>query len=91
MRTASIATTPINELEARTTTLSPEEAAKRLGVRVATLANWRWLGRGPRFLRVGRRIRYSLVDLYLWLEAHARTSASEPGSVADDASVGPSP
>lgn len=67
-----------NRLEAMTTTVSPEEAAERLGVRASTLANWRWTGSGPRFLKVGGRVRYRLFDLAEWLESCARESTSSP-------------
>ena len=32
--------------------------AEILGVRPATLQQWRWLGKGPTFIKVGGRIRY---------------------------------
>ena len=34
-----------------------------------TLANWRSHGRGPRFIRVGRLIRYRVEDLQAFLDA----------------------
>lgn len=45
--------------------LTDEDAAEFLGVNVWTLRTWRTLTppRGPRFRRVGRCIRYCLVDL----------------------------
>src|SRR5215475_14157194 len=39
--------------------LTPPEVAKRLGVELATLVDWRYRGRGPAWIRVGGRlIRY---------------------------------
>ena len=69
--------TQIDPFDARARTVSPEEAADRLGVRPSTLANWRWKGGGPRYLRVGGRIRYRLCDLADWLDVQARTSTSD--------------
>ena len=33
-----------------------------------TLANWRYLGRGPVFVRLGRHVRYRADDLASWIE-----------------------
>jgi len=65
-----------DRLEARVTTVSPESAAERLGVQPSTLANWRWNGAGPRYLKVGGRVRYRLHELAEWLDARARSSTS---------------
>lgn len=65
-----------DQLEARSTTVSPEHAADRLGVQPSTLANWRWNGAGPRYLKVGGRVRYRLHDLAEWLDSRARSSTS---------------
>ena len=65
-----------DRLEARATTVSPEHAADRLGVQPSTLANWRWNGGGPRYLKVGGRVRYRLHDLAEWLDARVRSSTS---------------
>ncbi len=47
--------------------LSNVEAAHFLGVREQTLAAWRMRGKGPRFSRCGRLIRYRRVDLDAYL------------------------
>ena len=67
-------------LEARSTTVPPEEAGARLGVEESTLANWRWSGTGPVHIRVGGRVRYRICDLADWLDQQARTSTSDDGS-----------
>ena len=74
-----------NRLESRATTVSPEDAADRLGVQPSTLANWRWTGGGPRYLKVGGRVRYRLFDLAEWLDARARSSTSGPTAVPQTA------
>jgi excisionase family DNA binding protein len=49
--------------------LSPDEVAALLRVPVKTLAQWRYLGTGPRYAKLGRHIRYRAADLDTWLEA----------------------
>lgn len=66
-----------NSLENRSTTLAPGESARRLGVKVSTLANWRWSGRGPAYLKVGGKVRYRAEDLASWLDSQTRRSTSE--------------
>lgn len=46
------------------------EAAKIAGLSPQTLRNWRQLGRGPNYIKLGRSVRYSLADLISWLESH---------------------
>mgnify|MGYP000894626959 FL=1 len=60
-------------LETTTSTLSvsANEAAAMLGVSPRTLANWRTLGIGPAFVRVGAvrsRTLYRVDDLNTWLD-----------------------
>jgi excisionase family DNA binding protein len=49
------------------------------GVPVGTLANWRYQGRGPRFVKVGRHVRYRRSDVEAWLERNARQSTAAVG------------
>jgi len=49
--------------EAGPTWLTTAEAAERLRVAKVTLESWRAAGRGPKFSRLGRAIRYATVDL----------------------------
>lgn len=44
-----------------------------LGVSLQTLRNWRHLGRGPRYCKYGRAVRYLLADLLAWREQHRIT------------------
>ena len=50
---------------------SPEQLAQRLGIPVATLYRWNYLGTGPLPLRVGRHVRYRPNDVNDWLEERA--------------------
>jgi hypothetical protein len=50
--------------------VNEKDAAVYIGLTVAYLRKARWLGKGPRFLRLGRTIRYRIEDLDEWLEQH---------------------
>jgi predicted site-specific integrase-resolvase len=45
------------------------QAAQHLGVSPHTLRTWRRLGTGPRYLKIGRAVRYQMVDLNSYLAA----------------------
>lgn len=47
---------------------TPHEVAVFLSVPVATLAQWRYLGKGPQPIKVGRHVRYRWCDLEKWLD-----------------------
>ncbi|GAM01978.1 helix-turn-helix transcriptional regulator [Sphingomonas parapaucimobilis] len=57
--------------------LSPAEAAPRVGVAAKTLANWRVLGRGPKFIRAGVKIAYDPADIEAWKASNRFGSTSE--------------
>jgi excisionase family DNA binding protein len=46
--------------------------ASRLGVSRSTLQSWRYSGRGPRFIKLGRMIRYRTADVDAYLQANTR-------------------
>ena len=59
--------------------LTPQQAAKYLGVSEASLRLWRSEGKGPRYFRAGEKlVRYRRGDLDSWIEA--RLSAPVAGS-----------
>jgi hypothetical protein len=44
------------------------EAAAYLGLAPTTLARWRWRGdRGPKFVKLGSAVRYSVADLDIFI------------------------
>jgi hypothetical protein len=53
---------------------SSADVAELLQVPEHTLAQWRWRGTGPAFIRVGRYVRYDLADVQRWL-AQRKTTA----------------
>ena len=46
-------------------------------LQVNTLEIWRVQGVGPRYIKVGRFVRYRQSDLDAWLESRTRTSTSQ--------------
>ena len=53
------------------------EAAEYLGLAQSTLNKWRCVGGGPKYLKMGKAVRYRMIDIQKWLEAnrHLHTSA----------------
>lgn len=62
--------------------LRSSEAAQYLGVAEQTLANWRYLGKGPRFFRVGQLVKYDERDLDGWLDERAVAGDRTPDAAA---------
>lgn len=59
--------------------MTEQEAAVFLGVVPKTLQAWRQQGRGPRFLKIGRAVRYDVDTLDEWLQSQERQSTSDSG------------
>ncbi|MGA4191071.1 helix-turn-helix transcriptional regulator [Ralstonia nicotianae] len=59
--------------------LTPQQVSDRYAGRISprTLANWRYLGNGPRFVRIGGRIAYRLEDLEAWETRRTVTCTAE--------------
>ena len=46
------------------------EAANLLSLKATTLNQWRWSGKGPKYVRIGERtIRYRHQDLHHWVNS----------------------
>lgn len=45
--------------------------AEALLVNVATLRNWRYMGKGPKFVKLGGAVRYREEDVNAWIEVEA--------------------
>lgn len=52
----------------------PDEVAQYLGVPDGTLRQWRYLGTGPKYIKVGRHIRYRWSDVAVWLDSQTRAA-----------------
>ncbi len=63
-----------------TRALTEREVANLLGLSVATLRAWRHRGKGPRFLRLGRSVRYLPSDLADFVRASAVDTRSVSSS-----------
>lgn len=59
--------------------LTPAELAEYLSTTTANLAQLRYLGKGPAFIKAGRSIRYRESDVQAWLDENTRT---QTGSAA---------
>jgi hypothetical protein len=54
----------------------PPEVSEYLGVPETTLAQWRWLGTGPRWSTVGRHVRYRWEDVERYIDAKQGSRAA---------------
>lgn len=62
--------------------LTEKETAALLRISVKGLQSWRYRGNGPKFLKLGRAVRYRRADLQAFVLAALRTSTSDPGPPA---------
>ncbi len=59
--------------------LHQADLARRWNVSPRTLERWRWLGQGPRFLKIGGRVAYRLEDIEAFEAAQIRTISGSAG------------
>jgi excisionase family DNA binding protein len=57
--------------------LTREQAAKYLGLQVQTLNAWACRGCGPKFVKLGRAVRYRKSDLEAYIESRVVQSTGE--------------
>ena len=57
--------------------LNTAQAAHYVGLSGRALEKMRRQGRGPRFRKHGRYVRYHIADLDAWSDAHGKSSTSE--------------
>ena len=43
--------------------LTPDELAKRWGLSIYTLLSWRKKGKGPKFIKLGKSVRYEKAEI----------------------------
>ncbi len=58
--------------------LEIDDVCDLLHVSRSLMAKWRMQGRGPRFIKVGRRILYDRDELAHWLQLQMRSSTTGP-------------
>lgn len=61
--------------------LTPTKAAEILCLSELTLRKWRWEGKGPRYIKIGRKVAYKKEDLSNWIDSQSRTSTSDSGEI----------
>ena len=61
--------------------MDQRDLAAYLGKSVAWCERARWAGEGPRYIKLGRNVRYRADDVLEWIEGNVRTSTSEEGTV----------
>ncbi len=57
--------------------LTPQDLAKRWNLEPNTLGQWRWNGRGPKYLKINRSILYRLEDIEEFEKQKVRHSTSQ--------------
>lgn len=57
--------------------LTPEQVADWFQTNTRALANDRYLGKGPRFIKLGKFVRYRLVDCQAYLDANQYTRTDQ--------------
>ena len=60
--------------------INEREAAEFVGFTVEFLQNLRYRGGGPKYYKPSRNVRYTRLDIRMWLNERARHSTSEPAS-----------
>lgn len=64
--------------------LTQAALARRWKVSPRTLERWRWLGRGPQYMKVGGQVRYRFTDVEAYeaeqLQATGTAKAAQPGA-----------
>ncbi|GAA0581407.1 helix-turn-helix transcriptional regulator [Halomonas salifodinae] len=60
--------------------MNQRDLANYLGKSTAWCERARWAGEGPRFIKLGRHVRYRADDVLAWIEEQARTSSTTGGA-----------
>ena len=80
-----IETNNLNRIDTNLSNSEPElpelmdqkELAQYLGTSEAWCERSRWAGEGPRFLKLGRHVRYRVADVLNWVESNTHSSTSD--------------
>jgi excisionase family DNA binding protein len=60
--------------------LTPTELATESGIPPRTLSQWRYIGTGPAYLKLGRHVRYRREDVDAWLESQRHGGPDVPAA-----------
>lgn len=55
----------------------PNIVSEMLCVSAATLRKWRWEGKGPKFVKIGRKVVYRQSDIDDYVQSQIRSSTSD--------------
>ena len=58
--------------------ITQEQLAERWHLSPRTLEQWRWLGKGPRFLKIGARVLYDEMEIEAYENAQVCTNTNGP-------------
>ena len=61
--------------------LTPEDLADRWNLTETTLSQWRWNGCGPRYIKMGKGIRYRLSEIERFEDQKTCQDTSEYGGI----------
>lgn len=50
--------------------LNTTQVAEILGVKPATVIQWRWAGKGPKYIKTARKVLYYEHELKAWIDDH---------------------
>ena len=56
------------DMNYRNKILTPKEVSQYIGIGIHTLALYRIYGNGPKYLKLGRVVRYKLGDILDWID-----------------------
>jgi len=62
--------------------LNQIELSRRWSISPRTLERWRWLGQGPRYLKIGGRVVYRLEEIEAFEAQQTRASTAADASAA---------
>jgi predicted site-specific integrase-resolvase len=60
------------------TFLTPDQVAERYQISPDSLKEWRYKGVGPKYLRIGKRVRYREADLERWEQEREAANRALP-------------
>ncbi|MEX0963810.1 MAG: helix-turn-helix domain-containing protein [Pseudohongiellaceae bacterium] len=59
--------------------MNQRELAEYLGKSTAWCERARWIGEGPKFIKLGKHVRYRVEDVMTWIDAHELQSSTTEG------------
>ena len=65
-------------MESQKNMVPPKPVANRMGITTGALAQMRYRGTGPKFVKIGKRtVRYRWEDVEAWIEANTLTQSDQ--------------